>query len=125
MRPAVKRPAKATAPAPTPGATAAEAPLAATEDADERYSCRSLCGMHMVELCNRDKGLWDSHRTAWEPTPCGAMREEAFLNECYRRQWLSGAFHDSCLVPCERTAEGRDRLLRILHDAGCLRLGPS
>ncbi|HYY06673.1 MAG TPA: hypothetical protein VE997_08840 [Candidatus Limnocylindria bacterium] len=124
IRQAVKRPARATAAAAAPDATA-EAPFAATDGSDERYSCRSLCGMHMAELCNRDKELWDAHRTAWEPTPCGAMREEPFLKECYRRQWLSGAFHDSCLVPCERTAQGRDRLLRILRDGGCLRLGPS
>jgi len=50
------------------------------------------------------------------------MREEAFLKECYRQQWLSGAFHGACVVPCESQAEGRDRLLNLLQGAGCLRL---
>jgi len=81
--------------------------------------------MHMIELCNRDKILWDSHGRRWEPTACGTMREEAFLKECYRQQWLSGAFHDACLVPCEREEEGRDRLLNLLQGAGCLRHHPS
>jgi len=91
----------------------------------QQYSCSTLCGMHMIELCNRDKILWDSHGRRWEPTACGTMREEAFLKECYRQQWLSGAFHDACLVPCEREEEGRDRLLDLLQGAGCLRHHPS
>src|SRR5437773_684669 len=88
----------------------------------QQYSCSTLCGMHMIELCNRDRILWDSHGRRWEPTTCGTMREEAFLKECYRQQWLSGAFHDACVVPCESQAEGRDRLLNLLQGAGCLRL---
>jgi len=88
----------------------------------QQYSCSTLCGMHMIELCNRDRILWDSHGRRWEPTACGTMREEAFLKECYRQQWLSGAFHDACVVPCESQAEGRDRLLNLLQGAGCLRL---
>src|SRR5438046_833728 len=92
---------------------------------EQQYSCSELCGMHMIELCNRDKSLWDSHGRRWEPTACGTMREEAFLKECYRQQWLSGAFHDACLVPCEREEEGRDRLLDLLQGAGCLRHHPS
>jgi hypothetical protein len=77
--------------------------------------------MHMVELCNRDKGLWDAHGRKWDTTSCGTMRSEGFLQDCYRRQWLSGAFHDACVSPCEGAAEGRERLLRILQEAGCLR----
>ena len=92
-----------------------------TTPTDERYACRSLCRMHMVELCNRDKALWDAHGRKWDVTSCGTMRAEGFLQECYRRQWLSGAFHDACVSPCEGAAEGRERLLRILQDAGCLR----
>jgi len=92
-----------------------------TTPADERYSCRSLCRMHMVELCNRDKALWDAHGRKWDVTSCGTMRTEGFLQECYRRQWLSGAFHDACLSPCEGAADGRERLLRILQETGCLR----
>jgi hypothetical protein len=77
--------------------------------------------MHMVELCNKDKVLWNAHRRKWEPTPCGTMRDDGFLQECYRKQWLSGAFHDSCVAPCKRAADGRDRLLGILQSEGCLR----
>ena len=90
---------------------------------EQRYSCSALCGMHMIELCNRDKSLWDSHGRRWEPTACGTMREEAFLKECYRQQWLSGAFHDACVVPCEGQSEGRDHLLNLLQGTGCLRPG--
>ncbi len=90
---------------------------------EQRYSCSELCGMHMIELCNRDKSLWDSHGRRWEPTACGTMREEAFLKECYRQQWLSGAFHDACVVPCEGQSEGRDHLLNLLQGTGCLRPG--
>jgi hypothetical protein len=88
---------------------------------DERYSCRSLCRMHMVELCNRDKALWDAHGQKWDLTSCGTMRSEGFLQDCYRHQWLSGAFQDACMSPCEGAAGGRERLLRILQEAGCLR----
>jgi len=90
---------------------------------EQQYSCSELCGMHMIELCNRDKSLWDSHGRRWEPTACGTMREEAFLKECYRQQWLSGAFHDACVVPCEGQSEGRDHLLNLLQGTGCLRPG--
>ena len=103
---------------------AAEPETQETQEAprpDERYSCRTLCRMHMVELCNRDKALWDAHGQKWDTTSCGTMRPEGFLQDCYRRQWLSGAFHDACLSPCEGRAEGRERLLRILQEAGCLR----
>src|SRR5207237_8837680 len=75
---------------------------------EQPYSCSTLCGMHMIELCNRDKVLWDSHGRRWEPTACGTMREEAFLKECYRQQWLGGAFHDACVVPCEGEDGGRN-----------------
>jgi len=90
---------------------------------EQQYSCSALCGMHMIELCNRDKSLWDSHGRRWEPTACGTMREEGFLKECYRQQWLSGAFHDACVVPCESEPEGRDHLLNLLEGAGCLHRG--
>jgi hypothetical protein len=98
-----------------------ESAMAETPAPDERYSCTTLCGMHMVELCNRDKSLWSAHGATWQATPCGTKREESFLADCYRRQWLTGAAHDSCVVPCESGREGRDRLLGILQSAGCLR----
>ena len=96
---------------------------APAQASEQQYSCSELCGMHMIELCNRDKSLWDSHGRRWEPTACGTMREEAFLKECYRQQWLSGAFHDACVVPCEGQSEGRDHLLNLLQGTGCLRPG--
>jgi len=109
-------------PSPAPGA---ETPTADQQPAppppDERYSCRSLCRMHMIELCNRDKALWDAHGRRWDMTPCGSMRDYGFLQDCYRRQWLSGAYQESCVNPCEGASEGRERLLRILQEAGCLR----
>ena len=77
--------------------------------------------MHMIELCNRDKALWDAHGRTWDPTACGSMREDDFLQECYRRHWLSGAYDQSCVNPCESAPEGRERLLRILQEGGCLR----
>ena len=140
IREAVKRPPRRAdddaADGPTRG-EAPEAPETSPPDAaakagssgtpalapDQRYSCSALCGMHMIELCNRDKSLWDSHGRRWEPTTCGTMREEAFLKECYRQQWLGGAFHDACVVPCESEPEGRDQLLNLLQGAGCLRPG--
>ena len=119
-RPPARRPARATTvPSSVP---AAESPA---PPPDDRYSCTNLCRMHMVEICNKDRVLWDAHRKRWEPTACGSMREEAFLQDCYRQQWLSGAFHDSCVEPCEQAPEGRDRLLGILQSAGCLRPRPS
>jgi hypothetical protein len=105
-----------------PRASAAET---APAESASPYSCDALCGMHMVELCNQDRLLWDSHRRQWEPTPCGTMRQETFLKDCYRQQWLSGAFHNACVVPCEQGGEGRDRLFNLLHEAGCLRLRSS
>jgi len=124
---ALARP-RASSKSPTAGARARppDAEVPETESAEpapteERYSCRSLCRMHMVELCNRDKALWDAHGRKWDVTSCGMMRREGFLQDCYRRQWLSGAFHDACVSPCEGATEGRERLLRILQEAGCLR----
>jgi hypothetical protein len=115
-RPPSRPPARAaTGPSPAPSAPAV----------DERYSCTNLCRMHMVEICNKDRVLWDAHSKRWEPTPCGSMRGDAFLQDCYRQQWLSGAFHESCVEPCKQAPEGRDRLLAILQTAGCLRPRPS
>ena len=88
---------------------------------EDRYSCQLLCGLHMVELCNNDKVLWNRSGRTWEATPCGKRRPEPFLVECYRQQWLTGTFHESCLLPCQGTADGRDKLMRILQDAGCVR----
>ena len=81
--------------------------------------------MHMVQLCNNDKVLWSSHRARWEATPCGTRRAGEFLQECYQQQWLGSTFRDACLAPCEGTAGGRDRLLQLLRDAGCVRLEAS
>jgi hypothetical protein len=102
---------------------AAEAAETDGTASDERYTCASLCELHMVELCNNDKELWNLHRTTWKPTPCGTRRSVPFLGDCYKEQWLTGAYHDSCVRPCESTGEGRDRLMAILHAAGCLRPG--
>jgi len=87
----------------------------------EIRSCSTLCGMHMVELCNDDTSLWITHRARWEATPCGTRRSEPFLADCYREQWESGTFQDACVAPCEATAEGRERLEDILRRDGCLR----
>jgi len=87
---------------------------------EDRYSCQVLCGLHMVELCNNDKVLWNRSGRTWEASPCGQRRAEPFLVECYRQQWLTGTFHDSCLLPCESAADGRDKLMRILQGAGCI-----
>jgi hypothetical protein len=83
-------------------------------------TCSTLCTMHMVELCNNDRALWIEHRARWEATPCGTRRSDAFLEECYDQQWQSGTFDEACVTPCEKTPEGRDRLLSILQQAGCL-----
>ena len=120
-RPPVRRPSRAAAASASPPAPS----QAALPPPDDRYSCTNLCRMHMVEICNKDKVLWDTHSKRWEPTPCGSMRDDAFLQDCYRQQWLSGAFHESCVEPCEQAPEGRDRLLGILQTAGCLRPRPS
>jgi hypothetical protein len=114
-RPAARR-AKAAPAAPT--APVEPEPAAG----DDRYSCKALCNMHMVQLCNGDKILWHSHRAKWEATPCGARRDERFLQDCYQRQWLSSTFREACLRPCEGSVAGRERLMRILRDAGCGRL---
>ena len=108
--------------APRP-ATRSDEPVVAAEPraAVDQHSCNALCSMHMVQLCNNDKILWSTHRAKWEATACGTRRTEPFLKDCYRQQWLSSTFREACLVPCERTPEGRDRLLRVLEDAGCLR----
>lgn len=74
---------------------------------------------------NNDNILWSFHRARWESTPCGARRDEDFLQDCYQHQWLSSTFRDACLRPCEDSPDGRERLLRVLRDAGCERLDPS
>jgi hypothetical protein len=102
-----------------PEAAAAPQPTAEPNE-DERYSCSALCRMHMVELCNNDKMLWSYHRLEWEPTPCGTRRAEPFLAECYRQQWFNGTFYDSCVLPCQGAADGRETLLQVLDDEGCL-----
>jgi hypothetical protein len=113
----------ASAPDPEPQASPAPEPTFASSS---RFSCEALCDIHMVEVCNKDRTLWNQHLVAWERTGCGARRSEPFLVECYRRQRISGTFHDACVVPCERSAEGRNALLEMLQGAGCLRSsGPS
>jgi hypothetical protein len=106
-------------PEPAPEATVKAAPP------EGRFSCEALCGIHMVEVCNKDRTLWTQHLVAWERTGCGTRRTEPFLVECYRRQRISGTFHDACVAPCERSATGRAALLQMLQGAGCLRAGPS
>jgi hypothetical protein len=69
-RPARRPSRAATVPPPAPSAEAA-APAP-----DDRFSCTNLCRMHMVEICNKDRVLWDAHRKRWEPTPCGSMRDD-------------------------------------------------
>lgn len=98
-------------------------PAPAAPPRDDAVSCDTLCRVHMVQLCNNDKMLWTSHRAAWEATPCGTKRPEPFLQDCYRQQWLSGTFRHACLEPCRRGPEGRVRLMKILSDGGCVRLG--
>ena len=120
-RPATRR-AKAT---PAPAVEPAPPPEPEPAAGDDRYSCKALCNMHMVQLCNGDKILWHSHRAKWEATPCGARRDERFLQDCYQRQWLSSTFRDACLRPCESSVAGRERLMRLLRDAGCGRLEAS
>jgi hypothetical protein len=119
------KPQRARTPAPSRPDAAEAAGDRETPVEDGRYSCPALCSMHMVELCNRDRSLWSAHGAQWRETPCGAKRGEPFLAECYRQQWLSGAYHDSCVVPCESGPEGRDRLLGILQSSGCVRRRPS
>jgi hypothetical protein len=92
---------------------------------EETQTCNALCSIQMVELCNNNKVLWNSNHARWEPVPCGTRREEPFVAECYRQQWLAGTFDNACLRPCESTPDGRDRLIRLLRSSGCLRLKPS
>lgn len=86
---------------------------------DTRYTCRALCELHMVELCNNDRDLWSRHQRLWESTPCGQRRPESFLRDCYQRQWLSGTFDEACIAPCEQAPDGRARLLHFLQGGGC------
>jgi hypothetical protein len=105
---------------------AVEAPAdLATEPAPKspQLSCPKLCQLHMVELCNNDRALWTQNGTTWESTRCGLRRAESFLESCYRMHWLDGTYEHACLQPCEGSGEGRDRLLRLLRGAGCLRAG--
>jgi hypothetical protein len=102
-------------PAPDP------APEVATKPADPAYSCATLCTMHMVELCNNDRALWTQNGARWENTRCGTRRNEEFLAACYRMQWLSGTYQQSCMEPCESGDDGRVRLMAMLRRSGCIR----
>lgn len=115
------------APARTAPAVAATAAAVSTIPAPavQPPSCRALCEVHMVELCNADRDLWTRHRAVWQPTPCGQRRVEGFLRECYERQWLTGTLQDACIAPCRRAPDGRARLLHLLQGEGCMRLPPS
>jgi hypothetical protein len=99
------------------------APVPAPSTSEPTYSCPSLCTLHMVELCNNDRTLWSQHGSRWESSRCGARRAEAFLEDCYRMQWLSGTYEQSCIRPCEESAEGHTRLVAMLRRSGCLRTG--
>ena len=106
---------QATAGAPEPSEPPAEQTALA-----RATSCRTLCEMHMVEICNTDKVLWSAHRARWEATPCGTRRDEGFLAQCYQEQWDTGTFDTSCVQPCEASDAGRSRLMAILQEAGCV-----
>jgi hypothetical protein len=117
-------------------ATATGAPVAVVEPADaagddaagaepEAHSCRALCELHMVELCNNDRGLWSRHSQPWRASPCGRMRPEQFLRTCYQQQWLTGTLENACVAPCEATSGGRTRLLQLLRSEGCVRVPAS
>ena len=126
-------PAPTTTPAPSEIATAtpevtpseprpeAVPTSAVTTSPDAGYSCTTLCTMHMVELCNNDRALWTQNGARWENTRCGVRRSEEFLASCYRMQWLSGTYEDSCIHPCESGDEGRVRLIAMLRRSGCIR----
>lgn len=103
-----------------PAPRVASPPPAPSSEADSSYSCRDLCGLHMVELCNGDRVLWDANQTRWEASPCGTRRSEGFLQACYAQQWQSGTFFNACVLPCEGTVEGRQRLIKVLESSGCL-----
>jgi len=109
------------APIPAPEPVPEPAPEVATKPADPTYSCATLCTMHMVELCNNDRALWSQNGARWENTRCGVRRNEEFLAECYRMQWLSGTYQQSCMAPCETGDDGRTRLLAMLRRSGCIR----
>jgi hypothetical protein len=81
-----------------------------------------MCEIHMVELCNNDRDLWSRNQQLWQSTPCGQRRSEEFLRDCYQRQWLSGTFDEACMAPCERSGDGRARLLHMLQSGGCTRV---
>jgi hypothetical protein len=97
------------------------APEPVTTPADTAYSCTALCTMHMVELCNNDRTLWSQNGARWENTRCGVRRSEEFLASCYRMQWLSGTYEQSCIRPCETGEDGRIRLVAMLRRSGCIR----
>jgi len=109
------------APIPAPEPVPEPAPEVATKPADPTYSCTTLCTMHMVELCNNDRALWTQNGARWENTRCGMRRGEEFLAACYRMQWLSGTYQQSCMEPCETGDDGRTRLLAMLRRSGCIR----
>jgi hypothetical protein len=119
-----RRTATTRVPEPAPVAVAEAPAAAAPSSPDARYSCEALCGMHMVELCNKDRSLWNQNLATWQRTGCGTRRPEPFLVECYRRQRISGTFQEACVRPCEASPDGRSALLDVLQGAGCLR-GPS
>ncbi len=99
------------------------APDPAPNTPEPAYTCSSLCTMHMVELCNNDRTLWSENGSRWESTRCGMRRNEAFLENCYRMQWLSGTYEQSCIRPCEASQDGRTRLAAMLRRSGCLHSG--
>jgi hypothetical protein len=105
----------------TPTPAPEPAPEVAAKPADPTYSCATLCTMHMVELCNNDRALWTQHGARWENTRCGIRRNEEFLAACYRMQWLSGTYEQSCVQPCESGEDGRGRLTAMLRRSGCIR----
>jgi hypothetical protein len=82
-------------------------------------SCAALCSLQMVQLCNNDRSLWSEHGSRWESTRCGTRRNETFLADCYRMQWLSGTYDRACIRPCEDSADGRSRLIAMLRRSGC------
>jgi len=85
------------------------------------YSCTNLCALQMVELCNKDRALWTQNGAQWTNTRCGVRRREAFLANCYRMQWVSGRYERSCVQRCERSRDGRSRLVTTLRRSGCIR----
>lgn len=107
--------------APEPPAPEIEATTRREEPKRNEPSCATLCTMHMVELCNNDRSLWSQNDARFEATACGVRRRETFLADCYRRQWLTGTYHDACVRPCETSADGRNSLLHVLQSAGCIR----